>query len=153
MKRITLPLAIAALGLFAGCGTYPGATAAVFDGGSQVQTRSHQTRAFDTTDRAKTLRAVVATLQDLGFIIEKADSTMGLVSATKLTVVRRQTLNVRTTVSVRPRGDTQLLVRMNAQCNVVELPKASRPIEDPAAYQDFFTALAQSMFLDAHEVE
>ena len=51
---------------------------------SQVQLRSIQTRAFDTTDREKTLRTVMATLQDLGFVIDQADSILGTVTATKL---------------------------------------------------------------------
>ena len=51
---------------------------------SQVQLRSIQTRAFETTDKEKTLRTIMSTLQDLGFVIDKADATLGTVSATKL---------------------------------------------------------------------
>ncbi|PIP08069.1 MAG: hypothetical protein COX51_05285, partial [Syntrophobacteraceae bacterium CG23_combo_of_CG06-09_8_20_14_all_50_8] len=73
---------------------------------SQVQLRSIQTRAFDTTDKEKTLRTVISTLQDLEFVIDKADATLGTVSATKL-----KNYALRITVTVRPRGETQLLVR------------------------------------------
>ena len=76
---------------------------------SQVQLRSIQTRAFDTIDKEKTLRTVMSTLQDLGFVIDKADATLGTVSATKL-----KNYALRMTVTVRPRGETQLLVRANA---------------------------------------
>jgi len=38
-------------------------------GTSQVQLRSFQSRAFDTTNQEKTLRTVIATLQDLSFVI------------------------------------------------------------------------------------
>jgi len=51
---------------------------------SQVQTRNIQTRAFDATDKNKTLRTVISTLQDLGFVVDKADEVLGSVSATKL---------------------------------------------------------------------
>ena len=51
---------------------------------SQVQLRSIQTRTFDTTDKEKTLRTIISTLQDLSFVIDKADATLGTVSATKL---------------------------------------------------------------------
>ena len=108
---------------------------------SQVQLRSIQTRAFDTTDKVKTLRTVISTLQDLGFVIDKADSTLGIVSATKL-----EDYILRITVTVRPRGETQLLVRANAQYNV-------EPIKDPELYQQFFTSLEKAMFLTAHHAD
>lgn len=109
--------------------------------GSQVQTRSIQTRAFDTTDRNKTLRTVIATLQDLGFVIDKADEVLGTVSATKLAGYQ-----LRMTVTVRPRGRTQLLVRANAQYKL-------KAVDDPVIYQDFFVSLEKSMFLTAHAVD
>jgi hypothetical protein len=108
---------------------------------SQVKLRSIQTRAFDTTDREKTLRTVIATLQDLGFVVDKADGTLGTVSATKL-----DRYALRMTVTVRPRGETQMLVRANAQYNI-------HAVEDPEPYQQFFDSLAQSMFLSAHQVD
>jgi hypothetical protein len=108
---------------------------------SQVSTRSIQTRAFDTTDKNETLRTVLATLQDLGFVIDKADEILGSVSATKL-----DGYQLRMTVTVRPRGKTQLLVRANAQYN-------KSAVEDPEIYQDFFIVLSKSMFLSAHSVE
>ena len=108
---------------------------------SQVQLRSIQTRAFDTTDKEKTLRTIMATLQDLGFVIDKADSVLGTVSATKLNYY-----SLRMTVTVRPRGETQMLVRANAQYNVT-------PVTDPEPYQQFFTSLEKAMFLTAHQAD
>jgi len=107
----------------------------------QLKLRSMQTRAFDTTDREKTLRTVIATMQDLGFIIDKADALLGTVSATKL-----DGYNLRLTVSVRPRGDSQLLVRANAQYNI-------KAVVAPKPYQDFFNALSKAMFLTANNVD
>ena len=108
---------------------------------SQVQLRSIQTRAFDTTDKEKTLRTVMATLQDLGFVINDADATLGTVSATKLDYYA-----LRMTVTIRPRGETQMLVRANAQYNVT-------PVTDPEPYQQFFTSLEKAMFLTAHQAD
>lgn len=108
---------------------------------SQLRLRSIQSRAFDTTDRERTLRTIIATLQDLGFVIDKADATLGTVTATKL-----DRYALRMTVTVRPRGETQLLVRANAQYQLT-------PVEDPEPYQQFFAALQKAMFLDAHDVE
>jgi len=107
---------------------------------SQLQMRSYQTRAFDTEDKQRVLRATIATLQDLGFVIDRADSTLGTVSATKL-----DSYLLKVTVSVRPRGD-QMLVRANAQYNVT-------PVEDPKPYQDFFNSLGKSLFLQAQNVD
>lgn len=108
---------------------------------SAIKLRSIQTRAFDTTEKDATLRAVMATLQDLGFVIDDADDTLGTVSATKL-----DKYALRMTVSVRPRGTTQLLVRASAQYNL-------RAVEEPGPYQQFFDALGQAMFLAAQQVD
>ena len=108
---------------------------------SAVQLRSYQERAFDTADKEQTMRSVIATLQDLSFVLDKADLDLGIVSATKLSGFQ-----LRVTVTVRPRGSSQMLVRANAQQGEVA-------VEDPKPYQDFFTALEKSMFLAAHEIE
>lgn len=108
---------------------------------SAVELRSYQSRAFDTTDRGQTLRNVIATLQDLSFVVDNASATLGSVSATKL-----DGYALRMTVTLRPRGETQTLVRASAQYNLT-------PVEDPLPYQQFFDALEQAMFLTAHQVE
>lgn len=108
---------------------------------SQVELRSVQTRVFDTTDKALTLRNVIATLQDLGFVADKVDDTLGMVSATKLSGYA-----MRMTVTIRPRGTTQLAVRASAQYNLVA-------VSDAAPYQQFFSALEKAMFLTANEID
>ena len=108
---------------------------------SQVALRQIQSRAFDTTDREKTLRSVIATLQDLGFVIDKADLALGSVSATKLSGYA-----LRMTVTVHPRGTAQLMVRANAQYNV-------QVVNDPEPYQQFFAALGKAMFLTAQNID
>ena len=107
----------------------------------QVKLRSMQSRAFDTIDKKKTLRTVIATMQDLGFVIDKADETLGTISGTKL-----DGYALRLTVSVRPRGKSQLVVRANAQFNITA-------VEDPEPYRNFFTSLEKAMFLTAHSVD
>jgi hypothetical protein len=108
---------------------------------SQLELRSMQTRAFDSTDRERTLRAIVATLQDLDFVIFHADYALGSVSGTK-----RDRDKAQMTVSIHPRGTTQLLVRANARMS-------AGPVVEPEPYQRFFTALSSSMFLEAHGVD
>ena len=106
---------------------------------SQLEIRSMQTRAFDTTDENKTLRAIIATLQDFSFVIKKADEALGTITA-----IRIDKYPLRITVTVRTRGETQVLVRMNAYYG--------QPVKDPIIYQNFFTSLGKSMFLTAHSV-
>jgi len=108
---------------------------------SQVKLRQIQTRAFDTTDKPKMLRAILSTLQDLGFIIDKADMDLATISATKL-----DGFQLKMTVSVRDRGRTQLLVRANAQVGL-------RPIDDPVPYRNFFNSLSKAIFLEAQQVD
>ena len=131
-------LLMALLPVLGGCVT---ANQHVMEGASAVELRSFQTRAFDMTDKKKMLNAVIATLQDLDFIIDKADEDLGLVTATKYSGYQ-----IRMSVIVRPRGETQLAVRASALYN-------DKPIEEPMPYQDFFTALEKSLFLTAHQVD
>ena len=109
---------------------------------SQVKLRSIQTRAFDTTDKEKMLRTVISTLQDLDFVLDRADLTLGSVTGSKF--IRGRLLKM--SVTVRPRGETQLLVRANAQYGL-------KAIDDPEPYQDFFNVLEKSIFLTAHQVD
>jgi len=139
---------------------------------SQVRVRSAQSRVFDTTDRIAMMAAVVATLQDLGFQVELLDEVLGIISAKQFlplattpaqrgvaymlydeeTLVvlqksyrswapffRRSDL-VRLTVTVRTRNQKQLIVRAAAQ-------RWLQPVEEPAAYQRFYAALEQSLFI------
>ncbi len=140
-KRIPLALIVmSAVLMLAGCQTDSKQQVLAVTK-SQVELRSFQTRAFDTTDKEKTLRTVMATLQDLSFVLDKADAILGTVSGTKL-----DGYQLRITVTVRPRGETQMLVRANAQYNITA-------VEDPEPYQQFFAALERAMFLTAHEVD
>lgn len=105
---------------------------------SQVATRNYQTRSFETTDKLNVMNNIVATMQDLGFVIEKADKELGTISGFSFT---NQTTM---TVSVRPQGKS-MIVRANAS-------KGTSAITEPQAYQNFFNALSQSLFLTANEV-
>lgn len=108
---------------------------------SQVALRAVQTRAFDTADQNVTLRTVIATLQDLGFVVDKADHHLGTISATKL-----DGFVMRMTVTVRKRNNKQTAVRASAQYNLVG-------VSDDKPYQQFFSALEKAMFLTAQNVD
>ena len=108
---------------------------------SQVQLRTMQVRVFDTTDRIMTLRTIIATLQDLDCVIDEADDVLGSVSATKLA-----RYELRITVTVRPRGESQTMIRVNLQA-------FNKPVHDPEPYQKFFATLEKAMFLTAQQVD
>lgn len=107
---------------------------------SQVALRAVQSRVFDTTDQSLTLRTIIATLQDLGFTVDKVDSDIGIVSARKA----GQGL-LKMTISMRRRGSEQTYVRANAQHNL-------NAVSDAAPYQKFFNSLEQAMFLELNNV-
>lgn len=137
-SSITLALSIMLLTL-SGCATNDGR---ILDSDqSQLQLRSIQTRAFDTPDRDLVLRNVIVTLQDLGFVIDRADQTLGTISATKL-----QGFQLKINVTARTRGTTQTSVRANAEFN-------RKPVTEPKPYQDFFASLEKSLFLTAQAVD
>ena len=123
----------------AGCGTSSRQLTEMED--SQVNLRTVQSRAFDSTDKNRMLRTVIATLQDFGYVMDKADEELGVITATRLDGGTQ-----RITVTVRPRGETQLLVRAN-------MLRGRRAVTDLQTYQNFFASLSKSIFLDAHLVE
>jgi hypothetical protein len=141
MMRVLGLLSVALACVLPSCSSGTSRRQLLDTGASQVQARSIQSRAFDTTDKEKMLRTVMATLQDLNFVIDDANLDLGHVSGTKL-----DRFAMKMTVSVRPRGETQLLVRANAQFNL-------RAVEDPEPYQQFFEALSKSLFLAAQQVD
>jgi len=67
--------------IFSGCAST--ANKAFKTDSSQVELRSMQTRAFDTTDKKKMLQTVISTMQDLDFVIDKADLTLGSITGSK----------------------------------------------------------------------
>ena len=105
---------------------------------AQMNLRNMQTRTFDVADRNQALRAVIAALQDLGFIIERANEPLGLVTGARFAEPRWVDV-VGVTVTVRPQGNGEMLIRANAIFN-------NEPITDPKIYQNFFATLERSLF-------
>ena len=132
--------------LLAGCAA---PIASVTAGGNQAELRQMQTREYQQLDRRSAMRSVIATLQDLGFVIDRAEYELGLMTATRYeerTGPRAGQHIVRVTVTVTERAEQRLTVRANARYG-------ETAIEDPEAYQDFFAALDKSLFLTANRVD
>lgn len=106
---------------------------------AQMKIRSVQTRTFDHKDRTLAMRAVIAALQDLGFIIERANEPLGLVTGARFAEPNYYDV-VSVTVTVRQDTAERLTIRANAIYN-------NKPIEDPKVYQNFFATLERSLFV------
>jgi hypothetical protein len=106
---------------------------------AQMNLRNMQTRTFDVADRNQALRGVIAALQDLGFIIERANEPLGLVTGARFAEPRWIDV-VGVTVTVRPQEGGRMLIRANAIFN-------NEPITDPQVYQNFFATLERSLFI------
>jgi hypothetical protein len=106
---------------------------------AQTKLRAFQSRTLELGDRQLAMRGVIGVLQDLGFIIERANDALGLVTAAKFAEPNFTDI-VGVTVTVRPQEGQRMLVRVNAIFN-------NRPIEDPTVYQNFFAALERSLFV------
>jgi hypothetical protein len=100
-----------------------------------LEMRSVQTREYDALDKPMTMRAVIATLQDLGFTIDQADMSLGIITATRL-----QVSDMRMTVTVSEKAEERVSVRANARVGETGITQAG-------TYQDFFVALDKAMFL------
>ena len=105
----------------------------------QAALREAQTRSFDVSDRSQAMRGVIAALQDLGFIIERANEPLGLVTAARF-AEPQYTDMVGVTVTVRPQGEDKMEIRVNAIYN-------NKPITDAIIYQNFFQTLQRSLFV------
>ena len=107
---------------------------------SQAAQRAISTRRFDTADADAVFGATLSALQDLEFVIDRADPGLGTVSAT-----RYGGGLARLTVTVRPGEGATTIVRASGQMNQSEL-------SEPQAFQRFFDALGESLFLQPHEI-
>ena len=105
----------------------------------QMKLRSYQTRTFDISDRKRAIRAVMATLQDLGFIIERANAELGVVTGARFSEPNYYDI-IAVTVTVRPQAGGKMMIRANAIYN-------NAPLDDPKAYQNFFASLQRALQL------
>jgi hypothetical protein len=105
----------------------------------QMKLRNLQTRVFDVSDRREAMRAVIGALQDLGFIIERANEPLGLVTAARFAEPDYYSV-LGVTVIVREVGEGRVEIRANAIFN-------NEPITDPETYRNFFATLERALFV------
>lgn len=138
--KIAAPLLAVALGFGLGACQMDSTQQVLQTANSQAAQRSISTRSFETDDRAAVFQAVLGALQDLSFVVDRADPGLGTVSATRF-----GSALTRFTVTIRPGESGKVIVRASGQTNQTE-------ISEPLAFQQFFEALSQSLFLQPHEI-
>ncbi len=132
-------LAVVGLALIQGCAAPQPSPDLLAPTEAQMKIRSLQTRSFDLKDRQLAMRGVIAALQDLGFIIERANESLGLVTAARFAEPNFYDV-VGVTVTVRSETENRMMIRANAIYN-------NKPIEDPKVYQNFFATLERALFV------
>ena len=145
-KRIShLVLGLVAAGLLAAC--KPEAPELILSKKSAVELRAMQSRAFETADRRKVYRAMIATFQDLGYTIAKVEPAAGTVTAEKLSMLKM-------TATVYSRSSNRSIVRINAVVRPQLQIKTGHQVDKPEFYQQrFFEPLSKALFLTALQVE
>ena len=104
---------------------------------SPAKLAERRSRIFMTVDKRVALRAAIAALQELDFVVDRADFGGGSVSGTKT-----DEYLMRLTVTVAPSGADRMLVRAVARYDVT-------PVLEAAPYEKFFAVLARILALDA----
>jgi len=104
---------------------------------SPAKLAAMRSRVFATSDKQKTLRAAIAALQQLDFVVDRADFAGGSVSGAKA-----DEYLLRVTVTVAPAAADRLLVRAVVRYDVTPVIVA-----DP--YEKFFSTLSRMLGVDA----
>lgn len=91
---------------------------------------------FATADMRSALRAAIAALQELDFIVDRADLASGAVSG-----VKADQYLMRVTVTAAPSGADRLVIRAVARYDVTAVLEA-------APYEKFFAVLARILALE-----
>jgi len=137
---------------------------------SQIETRQLQTRTYDSTDTVEGIKSVIAALQDEGYLIDNANETLGVVTASReddtalpgakewaegsynMTYETVQRTLVSASVS---KVAGQLKIRINIVRKAFNQNGGviwSVPIQDGAQYQRLFSKVDKSLFLNREEI-
>lgn len=165
-RRCLLLLLAAALGAGCSAGVRPAKT--------QLEVRQYQTYAFDTPDSKLVMKGLFNVLQDDGYVVRNAVIELGLITATKETDLApgRTGQTVLAFGGWYNRGVQDVAIPQKIEVydftgNVTEFGRQTRvrvsfqrkvldgrgnvvdvmPISDPVFYQDFFSRMDKSVYL------
>ena len=162
--------------IFQGCESIPKDALRMNE--TTIEQRRLQTRTFDTADESQILSASAALLQDLGFTLDKSETKVGLIAASKdrgavdaaqvtgavviaalfgtpCTYDTKQ--KIRASVVTHPSYEKtgEMAVRVTFQRivwdNYGRITKLER-MNDSELYTGFFEKLSKAVFLEAHNI-
>lgn len=135
---------------------------------TQLEIREMQTRSYTSKNLKLVMKAVINALQDDGFIIKGADKELGFISASKEVDIQdsteafwtqflqgnqarfRKNSIVEASANISEFGK-ETKVRVVFQMKVVDnfgAPVDARQIEDYYTYQEFFSKVDKSVFIE-----
>ena len=143
-----------------------------------MQQRQTQSRYFETSDEPAILAASAAVLQDLGFNLDESETDLGVLVASKqrdateagqvvlgvivaglfgTSATWDEEQKIRASLITRPSGEDEgrITVRITFQRIVWNNEgniSRNESIDEPEIYQEFFSKLSKSIFLDANQV-
>ncbi|MCL2463353.1 MAG: hypothetical protein FWF44_11855, partial [Defluviitaleaceae bacterium] len=106
---------------------------------AQAAVLVYESRSFDIGDKEKTLRAAIVALQELDFVIDKADEARAAILGDKTD----RNISRIIEVMVQQKSPEQLVVRVTARID-------GKAVNNPEYYQPFFDALSRTLSLAAH---
>lgn len=162
MKRTVIVCGLFASAVLAGCAA-PNPAANM----TQLQIRELQTRTYRTSNTIAAEKAVIGALQDMGFSVTNANTTLGLIVAAKDKDVENKTAAVFAEIFAGPNARYRKDAHLQATVNVTAFDGATRvrvsfalkvldnkggimstqQIVNPKMYQTFFQKVQQSVFL------
>jgi hypothetical protein len=135
---------------------------------TQLELREIQTRVYADRYSKSVMKALINALLDDGYMVRNADKDLGFISASKeadVTDSREQfwarfvdgqyarykkNVTIEASANVTEFGN-ETKVRVTFQSKIVDnfgSPVATESIEDPFYYQDFFTRVDKSLFIE-----
>lgn len=146
--------------------------------GSTIEERQMQSRLYETRNETRLLAACIGVLQDMGYSIDESQKRLGLITASKTVdarsnaqmagvlalilmggnpppIDRAQTIRVSvvTTPSQLKKGG--FIARVTFQRLIINTEGAISRVEtinDKRIYQEFFSKLSKSVFLEGHHL-
>ena len=162
--------------MFHGCASVPEDALRMNE--TTIEQRRLQTRTFDTADEPQILSASAGLLQDLGFTLDKSETKVGLIVASKdrsatdaaqvtgavvlaalfgTPCTYDQKQKIRASVVTHPSYEStgKMAVRVTFQRvvwdNYGRITKLER-LNDSELYTGFFEKLSKAVFLEAHNI-
>jgi len=162
--------------IFQGCASVPKDALRMNE--TTIEQRRLQTRTFDTSDEPQILSASAGLLQDLGFALDKSETKVGLIVASKersaadaaqvtgavvlaalfgTPCTYDQKQKIKASVVTHPSYEStgKMAVRVTFQRvvwdNYGRITKLER-LNDSELYTGFFEKLSKAVFLEAHDI-